>query len=213
MAAYDLEEQEQIAQIKAWWAQYGNLVVTVLLVLSLGFAGWQGWSRYRNASADEASALYFDIQQAVAGDDAVQARKIAGEIISRHGGTVQAQLGALLSAGMQFRKNDLDNARPPLEWAADKGKDAFLRDLARLRLAAVLMQQGAPDEALARLQPVPEGPLRARFEDLRGDALATQGKPAEARAAWKAAFEALGKASENARLRDAVRIKLESLEG
>ena len=213
MAAYDLEEQEQIAQIKAWWAQYGNLIVTILLVLALVFAGWQGWNRYRNTGAAEASAMYFDLQRAAVADDAVQAREIAGKMISKHGNTVQAQLGVLLSAGVQFQKNDLDNARPQLEWAADKGADAVLRDLARLRLAAVLMQQGAIDEALARLQPVPEGVLQARFEDLRGDVLASQGRAAEARSAWQAAFGALGNAANEANLRNAIRVKLESLEG
>jgi predicted negative regulator of RcsB-dependent stress response len=213
MAVYDLEEQEQIAQLKAWWAQYGNMIVTVLLVLALGFVGWQGWNRYKDAGAAEASALFFSLQQAAATDNAAQVREIAGEMISKYGSTVQAQLGALLSAGIQFQKNDLDNARPHLEWAADKGKDAVLRDLARLRLAAVLLQQGAADEALARLQPVPEGSLRARFEDLRGDVLASQGKAAEARTAWKAAAGASGNAAIDANLRNAIRIKLESLEG
>jgi predicted negative regulator of RcsB-dependent stress response len=213
MAAYDLEEQEQIAQIKAWWAQYGNLVVTVLLVLALGFAGWTLWNKHRSTSAAEASTLYFALQRAAETDDAAQVRKLAGEMISKHGGTVQAQLGELLSAGVQFQKNDLDNARPHLEWAADKGKDVVLRDIARLRLAAVLMQQGAVDEALARLQPVPEGVLHARFEDLRGDALASQGRAAEARTAWQAAFAALGNTADEASLRNAIRIKLESLEG
>ncbi|MCL2590456.1 MAG: tetratricopeptide repeat protein [Betaproteobacteria bacterium] len=213
MAAYDLEEQEQIAQLKAWWAQYGNTIVTILLVLALGFAGWQGWNKYRNSGATEASALYSDLQRAAVGDDAVQVRKIAGELISKHGNTVQAQMGALLSAGIQFQKNDLDNARPHLEWAADKGKDATLRNLARLRLAAVLLQQGAIDEALARLQPVPEGLLLARFEDLRGDALAAQGKATEARAAWESAFKALGNMTSDADMRDMIRVKLESLKG
>jgi len=213
MAAYDLEEQEQIAELKAWWTQYGNLVVAVLLALVVGFAGWQGWNRYKNAGAAEASALYFDLQRAAADDDAGQVRKIAGELISKHGNTVQAQMGALLSASVQFRKNDLDNVRPHLEWAAEKGKDATLRDLARLRLAAVLLQQGAANEALARLQPVPGGPLLARFEDLRGDALALQGKTDEARTAWKAAFVALGNASGDTGMRSTIRIKLESLKG
>ena len=217
MAVYDLEEQEQIAQLKGWWAQYGNMIVTTALALSLGFAGWQLWNRYQNANAAEVSALYAELQQAVAADDAAQSREIAGRMIGKYGSTAQAQMGALLSAGVQFRGNDLDNARPHLEWAAEKGKDAVLRDLARLRLAAVLLHQGAATEALSRLQPVPEGPLRARFEDLRGDAFANQGRASEARAAWEAALGALGSASGDAALhstlRSTIRAKLESLEG
>ncbi|MCL2161364.1 MAG: tetratricopeptide repeat protein [Betaproteobacteria bacterium] len=213
MAAYDLEEQEQIAEFKAWWAQYGSLVVTMLLALALGFAGWQGWNWYRNARVAEASALYSDLQQAAAAGNAQQIREIVGKLTDKHGDTVHAQLGTLLSAGVQFQNKDLDRARSQLEWAADKGKDVVLRDLARLRLAAVLMQQGAADEALARLQPVPEGALRARFEDLRGDVLASQGKTAEARTAWQAAAGALGSAASESSLRLTIRAKLESLEG
>ena len=217
MAVYDLEEQEQIAEIKAWWDRYGSLLVSALLVVTLCFAGWTGWNRYQNTKAAEASALYFELQQAViAGnaESAQRARELAGTLISKYGGTVQAQLGALLSGGLQFRMNDSGNARLQLEWASKEGKDPALRDLARLRLATVLLNEKDIDAALACLQPVPEGPWRARFEDLRGDALAAQGKAAEARLAWRNAVEALEKTDGDAgSLRDLIRDKLESLEG
>jgi len=215
MAVYDLEEQEQIAEIKAWWGQYGNLIVGVLLAAAVGFAGWTFWGRYQSGKAGEAGALYAELQQAAAHGDEQKAREIAGRLVGDYGGTAQAQLGALLSAGAQFKKNDLDNALPQLEWAADKGKDPELRALARLRLAAVLLQKGDAAAALERLQAAPDGPWRARFEDLRGDALATLGKPAEARTAWQAALNALGgdAKADAAPLADVIRAKLESLEG
>ena len=214
MAVYDLEEQEQIAEIKAWWNRYGSLVVSALLVVALGFAGWSIWNRYQNTRAAEASAVYFELQQAVIGENAQRARELAGALISKYDGTVQAQLGALISGGLQFRMNDSGNARLQLEWAAKKGKDPALRDLARLRLATVLLNEKDIDAALACLQPVPEGPWRARFEDLRGDALAAQGKAAEARLAWRNAVEALDKTDGDVgSLRDLIRDKLESLEG
>ncbi|MDR0635188.1 MAG: tetratricopeptide repeat protein [Azoarcus sp.] len=214
MAVYDLEEQEQIAQIRAWWERYGNLVVTVLLAAALAFAGWAGWRRYHAGNAAEAGALYAELQLVIAAGNAQQAREIAARLTGSYGGTIQAQLGALSSAEVQFQKNDLDGARAQLEWAATKGSDVELRELARLRLATVLLQQGAVDEALARLQPVPTGVWRARFEDLRGDALAAQGKGDEARAAWQAALDALDVADTDAApLRGMIRAKLESLEG
>lgn len=214
MAVYDLEEQEQISELKAWWAQYGKLVTTIAVVTALSSVGWQGWQWYQNRTAAEAGALYFSLQQAASENDAQKARDAAGRLIGDYSGSTYAQLGALLSASVQFAGNDLDNARSQLEWAADKGKDPTLRELARLRLAVVLLQQGAHDEALARLQPVPSGANKARFEDLRGDVLATQGKTAEARAAYQAAVDTLGSAGdEAATLREVVRTKLESLEG
>jgi len=152
MAVYDLEEQEQISELKAWWAQYGNFVVTLAVVAALASVGWQAWNWYQNRNAGEAGALYYAVQQAVelaierfGGID-------LGRLVGEHGGSVSAQLGALLSAAMQFEAGDLANARAQLEWAADKGKDAALRDLARLEQVAVLLQQGELDAALARLQ-------------------------------------------------------------
>lgn len=214
MAVYDLEEQEQISELKAWWTQYGKLVTTLAVVAALSSVGWQGWQWYQNKNAAEAGALYYSLQQAAAENNAQKARDAAGRLIGDYAGSTYAQLGALLSAAVQFAGNDLDNARSQLEWAADKGKDPALRELARLRLAAVLLQQGAHDQALARLQPVPSGAYKARFEDLRGDVLASQGKAAEARTAYQAAVDALaGTGDDAATLREVVRIKLESLEG
>jgi predicted negative regulator of RcsB-dependent stress response len=214
MAVYDLEEQEQISELKAWWAQYGTLVTTIAMIAALASVGWQGWQWYQNRNAGEAGALYFAVQQAAEQQDAQKARDAAGRLIGEYSGTAYAQLGALLSAGVQFSGGDLDNARAQLEWAADKGKDPALRDLARLRLAAVLLQKGELDAALARLQVAPTATYAARYADLRGDVLAAQGKAAEARAAYQAAIEALASGGDQATtLREVVRVKLESLEG
>lgn len=214
MAVYDLEEQEQISELKAWWERYGKFVTAVAVAAAVAAVGWQGWRWHQSRQAAEAGGLYFAVQQAAVQQDAQKVRDLAGRLIDQYGGTAYAQLGALVSAGVQFGKGDLDNARAPLEWAADKGGDAALRDLARLRLAVVLLQQGAFDQALARLQGEPDKAYAARFADLRGDVLAAQGKPAEARAAYQAAIDALGGAGEEATtLREVVRVKLESLEG
>ncbi|MBS0511310.1 MAG: tetratricopeptide repeat protein [Proteobacteria bacterium] len=214
MAVYDLEEQEQISELKAWWTQYGNLVTTLATIAALAAVGWQGWQWYQNRNAAEASAMYFAVEQAVQRQDAQRARDAAGQLIDKQGGTTYAQLGALLAAGLQFDKGELDNARLQLEWAADKGKDPALRDLARLRLGAVLLQKGELDGALAKLEPAPVAAYKARFADLRGDVLAAQGKPAEARAAYQAAIDALSAGDgQGTTLREVVRLKLESLEG
>lgn len=214
MAVYDLKEQEQISELKAWWAQYGNLVATIAALVALASVGWQGWQWYQNRNAAEAGALYHAVQKAADGNEAQQARDAAGRLIGDYPGTTYAQLGALLSAGTQFRAGELDNAQAQLEWAVDKGQDPALRDLARLRLATVLLQKGEFDAALARLQAAPVEAYAARFADLRGDVLAAQGKAAEARNAYQAAIDALAREGEQAvTLREVVRVKLESLEG
>lgn len=215
MAAFDLDEQEQISELKAWWAQYGKFVTTIAVAAAIGSVGWQGWQYYRNTQANEASAVYFAVQQAAARGDAQKAREAAGQLIEKFGGTAYAEMAALTSAGVQIEAGDGKNARLQLEWIVGNGKDAAIKDIARLRLAALLLDEGAYDEALARLATAPAPALKARYEDLRGDVLAAAGKPAEARNAYQAALDAL--AAENAEggetLREVIRIKQQALEG
>lgn len=214
MAVYDLEEQEQISQLKAWWAQYGKWVTAVAVAAAVASVGWQGWQWYQGKQAAEAGALYYGVEQAARTGDSQKARELTGQLIGSYGGTAYAQMAALLSARVQFDRGDLDNARAHLAWASTEGRDPALRDIARLRLAAVLLQAGKMDEALGTLAVAPADPLQARFADLRGDILAAQGKFGEARSAYQAALDAIGEGAEGAAtLREVVRVKLEALEG
>lgn len=214
MAAFDLEEQEQISQIKGWWEQYGKLVTALVIVVALASVAWQGWNWYVSKQSAEASALYDAVQQAAAEHNAQKAREVAGTLIEKYGATSYADLAALLSAKVQVEAGDLKNARVPLAWAAEKANDPALRSLAKLRLATVLLDDKAYDEALAQLAK-PDDELAARYADLKGDILMAQGKPAEARVAYKAAVEALGNASkvESATLREVAQAKLDALGG
>ena len=56
--AYDLEEQEQLDEFKAWWALHGKKVVTLVTVLVASYLGYQGWHYYQNQQAMKASTQY-----------------------------------------------------------------------------------------------------------------------------------------------------------
>lgn len=214
MAVYDLEEQEQISELKAWWEQYGKLVTAIAVAAALASVGWQGLRWYQNKQASEAGALYFAVEQAAERGDAQKAREAAGQIIEKFSGTTYAQLAALTSAGVQLEAGDTQNARAQLEWLATKGKDALLRDLARLRLASLLLDADDHAAALAQLDKAPAAALKARFDDLRGDVQAAAGRADEARKAYQAALDALGagEAEGGQAMREVVRVKLEALE-
>ena len=213
MAAFDLEEQEQISQIKGWWEQYGTVVTAIAVVAALASVGWQGWNWYRGKQVAEASALYGVVQQAAAERNAQKAREAAGTIIEKYSGTPYADLAALMSAKVQSDVGDLKNARVPLAWAAEKANDPALRSLARLRLASVLLDEKAYDEALAQVQAPVDADMAARFADLKGDILVAKGKPEEARAAYKEAVDALAGAtkSEASALREIAQAKLDAV--
>ena len=215
MAAFDLEEQEQISQIKGWWEQYGKLVTAVAVAAALASVGWQGWNWYQGKQTLEASALYDQLQKAAGERNAPKAREAAGVLIDKYSGTAYAGLAALLSAKVQLEAGDAKNARVPLAWAAEKAGDAALRDLARLRLATVMFDDKAYDEALAQLQAPSDEGFAARFADLKGDVLLAQGKKEEARTAYKAAVTALEKATkaEAVTLREIAQAKLDAVGG
>ena len=188
MAHYDLEEQEQIDTLKTWWKMYGNLVTGVVVAGSLAVIGWQGWNWYQRSQAAQASAIYGVLEQAVAARDAQKVKAAAGELAEKFGGTSYAALGALVAARQSFEAGDLKTAMAQLTWAAENGEDE-IKDLARLRLASVLLDEKAYDEALKQLEATHAAAFDVRFLELRGDVLAAQGKKPEARTAYKAALD------------------------
>lgn len=188
MAHLDLEEQEQIDSLKTWWKMYGNLVTGVILAGSLAVIAWQGWNWYQRNQAAQAAAIYGVLEQAAAMRDGQKVKSAAGELAEKFGGTSYAWLGALVAGKQSFESGDLKTAKAQLTWAAENAKDE-VRDLARLRLAAVLLDEKAYDEALKQLDAAHAAAFDARFLELKGDVLTAQGKLPEARTAYKAALD------------------------
>jgi predicted negative regulator of RcsB-dependent stress response len=87
MATYDLEEQEQIAEIKAWWKQYGNLVTGIVTAASIGVIAWQGWNWYQRGQAAQASVVYGVLQKAVVDNDSQRIKAASGELLEKFAGT------------------------------------------------------------------------------------------------------------------------------
>lgn len=198
MAALDLEEQEQLSELKTWWRMYGHLVTGGVAAVALSVAGWLIWGSYQRGQTAQAAAVYQSVQNAAAAHDARKAREAAGELIEKFPGTAYAVLGALTSARQQFDAGDLKTAKAQLQWVTEKARDAEMRDLARLRLAHVLFDEKAFEDALKLLTEEPIAALAPRFADLRGDILAVQDKKAEARAAYQAALAKLDAAQKEA---------------
>lgn len=207
MAAYDLEEQEQLAALKAWWKENGSLVLGTITAVLLVFAAWNGWRWYQRTQALEAAAFYETLQSAVRAGDVKAARDAAGSILEKYSGTAYAPLAAMVSAKANFQAGDLKTARAQLQWAVDNAKQDDLRAIARLRLAAVLVDDGVLDEALKVVEAKPAEGFEALFLVARGDILLAQKKAADARAAYKEASEK----STDPAYRETVRMKLEML--
>ena len=136
MATYDLEEQEQLATLKSWWTENGNLVMTTVSLVLIVLAAWQGWSYYQRNQAAQASALYDAVQKAAQANDLKQVRESTGAILEQYPRTAYAAMAALVSAKAHFQGGDLKTAHAQLAWVADNAQDDALQDIARLRLAS-----------------------------------------------------------------------------
>jgi predicted negative regulator of RcsB-dependent stress response len=139
--AYDLEEQEQIDAIKGWWNQYGKLVMLGAIAFLLTIAAFQGWRYYRAQQADRAATLFMQLDEAERATDAKRVRDIAAQIIDKHGSTQYAGLAALAAAKAGVTTGETADAKKNLQWAVDHAKDEDMRDVARLRLAGVLLDE------------------------------------------------------------------------
>ena len=194
MAAYDLEEQEQLDELKTWWGQYGSQITTVITIVALTVAGWQGWNYWQRQQAAKASSVFMALEQNVGARDAKKVRELAGELIEKYPGTTYASMGALLSARALVDFGDAKTAHVQLQWVAEQGKDDVMRDFARLRLAALLLDEKAYDDALKQLATAPQAALEARFAELKGDVLVAQGNKTDAAKSYAAALDAVDKA-------------------
>jgi predicted negative regulator of RcsB-dependent stress response len=121
--AYDLDEQEQLANLKAWWAKYGNLTTWVVIAGLAAYSGWNGWNYYQRNQAAQASVLFDELQTAVTAKDNAKVARVAGDIESKFGRTAYASLGALSAAKSFFDANDLKSAKAQLEWVVAHGNE------------------------------------------------------------------------------------------
>ncbi|AKC70383.1 tetratricopeptide repeat protein [Pandoraea oxalativorans] len=207
MSSYH-EEQEQIENVKAWWKQYGNYVIWTLVVIMLAYGGWNLWRYYERKQAVEAGVLYGELETAVEAKDKAKVARIASDMESKFSGTPYAQMTALLAAKTLADAGDTAGAKAQLQWAASNAKDDEYKQLAKLRLAGVLLDEKAYDEALKMLDN-PPAPYAALFADRRGDVLVAQSKVADARTAYKLALDKLDK--QDSGMRQFVQFKLDAL--
>lgn len=204
----DLEEQEQLDQLKHFWKQYGNLITWALIVVLGAFASWNFYQYWQRSQATQAAAMYDEVERVVQSADTAKIDRAFGDMKERFASTSYAQQAGLLVAKRYYSAGQLDAAKSALTWVADKASDPGYQALAKLRLAAILMDTKALDEALKQLSGSFPASFEALVADRQGDILLLQGKRKEAIAAYEKAFKTFEGRTEYRRL---VEVKLNSL--
>lgn len=208
--AYDHEEQEQLATLKAWWHNYGNLVTWFVTAVLVAFAAWSGWKYYQRDQTAKGAMLYEEIVKAAEAKDQTKLARAAEDIKDKFSGTPYAQMGLLTAAKAAFEAKDLKSAKSHLQWIVDHGRTEEFKALARIRLAGVLLDEKAYDEGLKLLTGEFPEQFAALVADRRGDLLFAQNKLDEARKEFKTALE---KTEIKNPARQLIQLKLDALGG
>lgn len=208
MAIYDLEEQEKLDALKGWWHDNARTVIFAVVACVVAVAAVQGWRHYQRTQALEAATLYGRLLEAVQGKEVNQVQHVTAEILRAHGKSGYAAMAALTAAHASVDAGDLAAAKGNLAWAAEHAPDEATRDIARVRLAAVLLDEKRYAEALRELDTKHGEATASLFAELKADVLAAQGKISEARAAYQTVLAKLPPGSAG---RDLVELKLDGL--
>ncbi len=176
-------EEEQIEALRRWWQKNGRSLLTGLAIVLLGVLGWQYWQSHQREQAEAASLVYSQMLESLDTRPEVAAEH-ARSLIAKYPSSIYGDYASLALARIAVESDRLDEAAAHLRRVTDNGSEQDMRDVARLRLGRVLLAQNKPDEALALVRGKEAGSFRAAFEELKGDIYVTQGKVAEARAAY-----------------------------
>jgi predicted negative regulator of RcsB-dependent stress response len=204
----DLEEQEQLDQLKHFWKQYGNLITWSLIVVLGAFASWNFYQYWQRNQSTQAAAMYDEVERVVQSADIAKIDRVFTDMKERFGSTTYAQQAGLLVAKQYYIAGNFEAAKSALGWVADKSSDPGYQAIAKLRLAAVLTESKAFDAALTQLS----GSFPANFDalvaDRKGDIFLLQGKRTEALVEYEKSFKNFDDRTEYRRL---VEVKLNSL--
>jgi predicted negative regulator of RcsB-dependent stress response len=208
MAALDLQEQEQLDTLKAWWKDNANKVLGAVLIVVIALGGWRGWQYYQNKQSAEAATLYEQFVKQFDSGDAKRINDAAAAVMDKYASTAYAPRAALLAAQINENAKDMARAKTQLQWTLDHAGEASLKDVARLRLAALLLDEKKYDDAMKLLNAAHPDSFNGLYADLKGDVLSAQGKTDEARTAYKLAYE---KTDAKSTYRNLIQMKLDAL--
>ncbi|MEY2889520.1 MAG: YfgM family protein [Polynucleobacter sp.] len=192
--ALDLEEQENLANLKSFWARYGNYIIGVITVALLVYSGMSAWKWYQRDQAADAGKLYETLINSISKNEKDKTYLAAEDLQKKYGGTSYAAMGSLVAAKVAMDSNDASKAQSYLKWTANQASDDSFRALAQLRLLGILIDQGTEASLKEADQLLKEKAVKG-FEPLwierRGDWYLVQTKIPEARTEYLKAMKAM----------------------
>ena len=79
----DLEEQEQLDQLKHFWKQYGNPITWALIAILGAVAAWNGYHVWQRNQSIQASAMFDEVEKVIRGGDTQKAERAFADMKDR----------------------------------------------------------------------------------------------------------------------------------
>lgn len=186
-----LTEQEQVQQLKNWLKQYGPTIILGIIIALLISGGWRYWQNYRNRVLTHASAVYDQMLSLRAQNNTSEAIVRAEKLMSHYTNTPYAPVAALELARNAVLKKDYPEAIKQLNWTIKHSKIISIREIARIRIARILITQNNPDAALDTLKKIDDNTFIGLIDEVRGDAYLAKNNVTGARDAYRHALDEL----------------------
>ena len=201
-------EQEELEALQKWWQENGKAIVVGLVIGLGGVFGWTTWQSRVEATAERVSVVYESMVDMAAAGDHLEALLRVEQIIQDHPDSEYAALSALLGAKSALAAGRAEDANRLLDWVIQNAARTEVRDVARVRSAQLLLDEGKRDAGLTMLAKVDTPAFAAAVEELRGDIFVDDG---QSDAAAKAYAAALAGDSITSGMRARVNMKLDDL--
>ena len=192
----DLEEQEQVDQLKHFWKQYGNIILWVLIGVFGSIAAVNVWNIWQNRQAAGASVLFDEVVKAVDSRDAAKVQRAVDDMKDKYGKTLAGQQAVMLGAKSLSELGKTEQSMAALTWMADQAADDAYRDMAKLRLSALLLDKKSFDEALKRVEEVQLTAFAGLAADRKADIFMAKGQTALAKAEYEKAYQLIPSSDE-----------------
>ena len=189
--ALDLEEQEQVDELKALWKKYGNYITRGVITFFVLYGLFQGWGYYQTKQSLGASELY----QSIVVLDEKNTKDIlqkSQKLMNDYSGTPYAGRAAILFAKASYLEGNNDKAKEKLEWASSHAKESATESIALIQLGQILVEEKKYEDALKRVNDVDNEGYLGLSNDLKGDILNAMGKKEDAKKAYQEALKRFG---------------------
>lgn len=192
-----LTEQEQIELLKNWIKQYSMVVLSGVVIALFAVTGYRYWQQRQAKILSHASSVYDEMLSARGQNNPAETQTQARKLFKHYSKTTYGTISALMLARSAVVRKDYPEAEKQLNWVIDHGKIASLRQIARIRLARVMISERKADEALKVLDYTEDNTFVGLIDEVKGDAYLALNKTDSARDSYKQALTELPNAEVN----------------